>query len=443
MKIFGNHDERTIRQLQTCLNTSEGSEGVLCADAHLGYSMPIGGVVSYVGDISPSGVGFDIACGNMAVKTPIKATDLKESDWKNVAREINRRVSFGVGQKNGQKITDHAVFDRIAHSPVVEQRDLLPLAQSQLGTVGSGNHYVDVLIDTDGFVWVANHFGSRGFGHKTATGFMNLGLGRAWVEGSGQGEMDSPPILLPLSSPLGQDYLEAMKIAGEYAYAGREWVVFEVLQILGIGNTGQLLDSVHNHHNFAWMEQGRMVVRKGATPLFPDQRGFVGGSMGGRCAIIKGLDTPLAKEALFSAPHGAGRVLSRTQAAGKIKKKRVWQCSRRECEYFSILTISAKDFKRGGHGELPICPHCQQGKMRQHFVEIRKSAGVVDWDWWKQQLQKSGIILVGGGADEAPQCYRKLEDVLEQHKEHVRVETWMTPKIVVMAGSDTYDPYKD
>src|SRR6185436_6258994 len=106
-------------------------------------------------------------------------------------------------------------------------------AMDQLGTVGSGNHYVDILQDEAGVLWVACHFGSRGFGHKTATGFLNLAHGGAFSDRGGDGEMDSPPVLLPTSKPLGSDYIQAMTIAGEYAYAGREAVVAKVLGILG------------------------------------------------------------------------------------------------------------------------------------------------------------------------------------------------------------------
>src|SRR5437588_8838393 len=132
------------------------------------------------------------------------------------------------------------------------------------------------------------HFGSRGFGNRTATGFMRIAWGGTFDAGAGRpgpfgpgakssgpgGAMESPPLLLPAAAPRGQDYLEAMAIAGEYAYAGREAVVDRVRRVLG----ADITDSVHNHHNFAWKEQhdgeSVIVVRKGATPAFPGQRGF-------------------------------------------------------------------------------------------------------------------------------------------------------------------------
>jgi tRNA-splicing ligase RtcB (3'-phosphate/5'-hydroxy nucleic acid ligase) len=252
MKIFGEHDAATIGQLRRCAAAETGAPAVLCADGHLGYSMPIGGVVGYREHISPSGVGYDIACGNLAVQTPMRAADLTTSEYEGIADRIKRRVSFGMGRSNQEPIRDHPVFDAIARSPVKDQRKLLGLARQQLGTVGGGNHYVDVLEDEAGLLWVGVHFGSRGFGHKTATGFLNLAGGRPFESRSREGsDMHAPPSLLRLTMPTAQDYIAAMTIAGDYAYAGREAVVETVLDILGTEAT----DRVHNHHNFAWEER--------------------------------------------------------------------------------------------------------------------------------------------------------------------------------------------
>ncbi len=233
-EIFGQHDEATIQQLKRCAAAEDGAPAVLCADGHLGYSMPIGGVVAYRDHVSPSGVGYDIACGNLAVRTTLRAADMTPHEYERLADAIARRVSFGMGRRNAEPIREHPVFDAIAASPVDGQRRLLGLARGQLGTVGGGNHYVDVLEDQDGLLWVGVHFGSRGFGHKTATGFLNIAAGRPFESQSRQGaDMHAPPTLLPLARPSGQDYVAAMQIAGDYAYAGREAVVATVLDILG------------------------------------------------------------------------------------------------------------------------------------------------------------------------------------------------------------------
>jgi tRNA-splicing ligase RtcB len=393
--IFGTHEEATVAQLERCTAAEPGARGVLCADGHLGYSMPIGGVVGYHDFISPSGVGYDIGCGNLAARTTLRAAEV--DDFNRIAREIQRRVSFGIGRKNEHPIGDHPVFERMARSPVRGQRGLLDLAREQLGTVGGGNHYVDLLEDEDGWLWIGVHFGSRGFGHKTATGFMRIAQGGTWESGRGEGHMESPPLLLPLSSPSGQDYFEAMTIAGEYAYAGREAVVERVRAILG----ATITDTVHNHHNFAWQErhgsEPLVVVRKGATPAFPGQRGFVGGSMGDISVILEGVESPQSEAALYSTVHGAGRVMSRSQAAGKMNRR--------------------------------------TGRVLR--------PGLVNWPNALQKVRDAGVVLKGGGPDEAPEVYRPLESVLTAHAGTVRILHRLRPKVVVMAGANEFDPYKD
>ena len=385
MKIFGDHDEATIQQLKRCAAVERDAPAVLCADGHLGYSMPIGGVVGYRDHVSPSGVGYDIACGNLAIRTNLRAADLGPPEFARVANEIQRRISFGMGRHNDEPVRDHAVFDAIAHSSVAGQRRLLGLACQQLGTVGGGNHYVDVLDDEAGHVWVGIHFGSRGFGHKTATGFLNVAAGRAFDAHTREGaDMHAAPSLLPLAAPSGQDYIAAMTIAGEYAYAGREAVGSTVLHILGAHET----DRVHNHHNFAWKERHGgdeyWVVRKGATPAFPGQRGFIGGSMDDIAVIVHGVESPESAAALYSTVHGAGRVMSRRQAKKAVNFRSV------------------------------------QDRLRAH-----------------------GTVLRGAGADEAPEVYRKLEDVLAPHAATIEIEHTLRPRIVVMAGPQERDPYRD
>src|SRR5687768_7381212 len=138
-RIFGEHDEKTIQQLNRCMQAGSAAKGVLCADGHLGYAHPIGGVVAYEEHISISGVGFDIACGNMAVRLDIRYEDIASQAGR-ILSDIGRAISFGVGQKNAVKV-DHELFD----SPLWYEagvRDLKKMASEQLGTVGSGNHYV-------------------------------------------------------------------------------------------------------------------------------------------------------------------------------------------------------------------------------------------------------------------------------------------------------------
>jgi tRNA-splicing ligase RtcB len=391
---FGDVEAASLRQLERCLDASgESSRGVLCADHHRGYSMPIGGVVASDRVVMPAGVGYDIGCGNCAAQTAIKAADI---DVGKVMDEIWRTISFGMGRKNDERV-DHAVLDAIAGSPVAGQRKQLANARAQLGTVGGGNHYVDLFEDrADGSLWVGVHFGSRGLGHKTASGFLSLASGRSWDDRPSDG-MDAPPATIALGTPLADDYLAAMNIAGDYAYAGRDWVVDRVMRILQTS----AVQRVHNHHNFAWWEEhdGRkmLVIRKGATPAFPGQQGFIGGSMGDDAVIVEGVDSAASKAALYSTVHGAGRVMSRTQAAGKFNRRTGRQTSR----------------------------------------------GLVNWPQWQERLQAQGITLRGGGPDEAPECYKRLPEVLAAHEGTIRVLHTLRPIGVAMAGKDTFDPYKD
>ena len=400
LTIFGKEiiDEKSITQIKNCFGPDDIA--VLTADAHYGYGHPIGGAVAYKDKISLSGVGFDIACGNKAVRTNIKASDININK---VMDEIYRRISFGVGRTNNEPI-DHPVFDKISKADFSPQRKMLDLAVEQLGTVGAGNHFVDLFEGDEGFIWIGVHFGSRGFGHKTTTGFIALNQNKGFFEHAKEGGMDSKPILFDIDTGIGQDYISAMNLAGEYAYAGRDVVVDKVLEILGDSKT---TFEVHNHHNFAWQEEhfgeNYWVVRKGCTPAFPGQMGFIGANMEDNSVIIKGKDTPLSREGLFSTVHGAGRVMSRRQAAGKVK----WM--------------------RGKDG-------------RKRPTQVSK--GAIDFNEVKARL-KNKVALRGAGADEAPEAYKDLEEVLAYQGETIEVLHRLRPIGVAMAGEGIVDPYRD
>lgn len=194
-----------------------------------------------------------------------------------------------------------------------KRASLLEKAREQLGTVGSGNHYVDVFGDrADGSIWVGVHFGSRGLGHTIASGFLALAANAKWGE-----RVKESDELLDLGTPMGQDYWSLMSLAGEYAYAGR----------------------------------------------------FIGGSMGDDAVIVQGAkNDPDQAKALYSTVHGAGRVMSRTQARGKLK----------------------------GWGR------------RARIV----SPGLISQEMLDSWIEERGVILRGGGLDEAPQAYRRLPEVL-------------------------------
>ena len=393
--VVGQHQENTLDQLRDV--ASRAVCAALMADGHLGYIMPVGGVAAYRRQVSVAGVGFDIACGNAAIRTDLDARDLM-ADRERLADEIASTIAFGVGRSN--RADDAPVDDPLFDAPEwgalpagVNVHNLKGKARSQLGTVGSGNHYVDVFADDLGRVWVGVHFGSRGLGHTVASGFMAVARGDAWDQRGVETET-----LLSLDTPLGQGYWAMMQLAGRYAYVGREWVTRKVVALLG----GRECELVHNHHNFAWEEthhgESLVVVRKGATPAFPGQRGFVGGSMGDHSVILRGAESSDRQaDLLYSTVHGAGRVMSRTEAAGKRHRKTG-----------AVL---------------------RPGKVTPDMM--------ADW------LTKSDVVLRGGGLDESPHAYRRLPDVLAEQGETITIERVLTPLIVVMAGANEFDPYKD
>src|SRR5262249_41919053 len=164
VKTFGSVDDRSLAQLERCMRAGDAELGVLCADHHPGYSQPIGGGIAYEGYISPSGVGYDIGCGNKAALTDLTRGDLHAlGGVEKIMGEITRRISFGMGVPATER-SDHPVLDRIRSADFAPQRKLAHLAESQLGTVGSGNHYVNLMEDEQNRIWVGVHFGSRGFG---------------------------------------------------------------------------------------------------------------------------------------------------------------------------------------------------------------------------------------------------------------------------------------
>jgi tRNA-splicing ligase RtcB (3'-phosphate/5'-hydroxy nucleic acid ligase) len=385
VKIYGEHDERTLKQMDRCMQVGSAVRGVLCADGHLGYAHPIGGVVAYEEHISISGVGFDIACGNMAVKLDARFADIAPKA-RTILDDVGRSISFGIGQRNAVTV-DHELFD----SPLwgdAGVTQLKQMARNQLGTVGSGNHYVDLFEDEAGLVWIGVHFGSRGLGHKITAKHLE------WAGAKDGMEVD--PAVVAADSDIGRSYIAGVALGGLYAYAGREWVVERVRRIIG----ASVLDTVHNHHNFAWRERhddrDLWVVRKGATPAFPGQRGFVGGSMGDNAVVLEGVESAAAAQSLYSTVHGAGRLFGRVDAKGKKNKRGEW--------------IKPPRFNRE------------------------------EMDVW---LRERGVLLRGGDVDESPMVYRRLPNVLKEHEDSIRVLHTLRPFAVAMAGEGEFDPYKD
>lgn len=382
-------DLGALEQIERARETCEFA--ALMADHHKGYGVPIGGVVASQVSVSPTAVGYDIACGNLAARVDVDASKVR-SNIGRIMDEIASKISFGIGRSSGWDV-EHALFDSPLWNelPAFQQtskgRTMKDVAQFQLGTVGSGNHYVDLFVDEKDRVWIGVHFGSRGFGHKTATWFLDAA--------NASENMDAAPVWLAARSDLGEQYIKALDLAGQYAYAGREAVVDKVAEILD----AEIVETVHNHHNFAWLEKHNgldyWVCRKGATPAQPGQRGFIGGSMGDNAVIVEGIESPESRELFYSTVHGAGRVMSRTQATGKSR----W------------------------------------GKV--------KGEGRISKESMMEWVRSKGVELRGADVDEAPQAYKRLDEVLPQQGATIRVLHTLRPIGVAMAGDDVVDPYKD
>ena len=257
-------------------------------------------------------------------------------------------------------------------------------------------------------MWVGVHFGSRGFGHKTATIFLALAEGLPFDARASEGGWTRRPSLLPRglrarrrlrrgddSSPAATPTPAATSSARRCCAHPRR----------------RAAEEVHNHHNYAWREEHggetAWVVRKGATPAFPGQRGFVGATMGEPAVILEGVESDTAREALYSTVHGAGRAMSRRQAAGKPR-----------------TVEHARSTRRATRTCLP---------QQRTQDRIRR----IDFDAVRAELAAQGIELRGGAADEAPGAYKRLADVLAHHAGTVRVLHTLRPLGVAMAGADT------
>ncbi len=405
--VWGDPLDNAVAQIVNC--AQEADAVALMADHHLGYTVPIGGVVAYENKLNPAGVGFDIACGNKAVRLDIPAMEVKRH-IERIMDDIWETISFGIGRKNKDRV-DHPLFDDDPAWYLPVAREHKKMAAEQLGTVGSGNHYVDIFEDELGRTWLGVHFGSRGLGHRLAKFFMEAAdrqrgtLRQTAPASSGRPRRSRRsatkgiPSLLEVDSTLGQEYLACMELAGRYAYAGRDWVCSRVASLLG----ANIVEEIHNHHNFAWQEDhdGRSlwVTRKGATPAFPGQKGFVGGSMGDISVVLEGVDSEESRLALYSTVHGAGRLMSRTQAAGRFR----WRNRRK--------------------------------------VQVKR--GQISRNQMLDSIRNIGVTLRGAGTDEAPQVYKRLPEVLAHHNPTIRILHTLTPLGVAMAGEDEYDPYRD
>lgn len=378
--IFGAEfiEEGALLQISQAAKLPISVAGALMPDAHHGYGLPIGGVLATENAVIPFGVGVDIGCRMCLSVFDIDPKDLefRESYY---TRELNDATLFGAGQKF-KKRTDHEVLYRSEFNEIGILRALRDKAASQLGTSGSGNHFVEfgvVEIDKHDeklnlpagkFLGLLSHSGSRAIGANVANHFTKIAKSKRHLPGEA-----ANLAWFNLDEEEGIEYWLSMNLAGDYASACHHVIHDKIAKQLG----RQPLAMVENHHNFAWKEifEGREVIvhRKGATPAGKDVMGIIPGSMTAPGFIVKGKGE---NASINSASHGAGRKMSRTAA---------------------LKNITANSLK--------------------------------------DELSKHGVKLIGGGLDEAPFAYKDIHTVMNAQKNLVETLGLFYPKIVKMDGT--------
>jgi len=376
-QIYGENeiDDKAKFQLYDALKLPISVQGALMPDAHMGYGLPIGGVLATDNAVIPYGVGVDIGCRMSLSIYPIRASFLKGRSHQ-LVNILSEHTKFGMYETH-QKKGDHDVFSRSEFQDIPLLKRLKTKAYKQLGTSGGGNHFVEFGVvtitdennewglDLGEYVGVLAHSGSRGLGANIAKHYTYLATKQTPLPKQVQ-----HLAWLDLDTHDGQEYWLAMNLAGDYAKACHDDIHRRIAKLLGI----RPIAKIENHHNFAWKEMvngvERVVHRKGATPAKKGELGIIPGSMTAPGFIVRGLGNAAS---LNSASHGAGRLHSR-----------------RKCKQF----FTKSDIKK--------------------------------------ELKVKDVKLIGGGVDESPMAYKDIERVMANQLELVEIVGTFTPKIVRM-----------
>jgi len=287
----------------------------LMPDAHLGYGMPIGGVMATRGVVSPNCVGVDIGCGMLACRTSLDHLDLK--DIKTIMGEIRRAIPVGFNHRQ-KPVPVSAMPKCTLHEDTIVMRQF-QAARSQLGTLGGGNHFIEIQQGSDGHVWLMIHSGSRNLGFKVAKHYNDKAkeLNARWFS-----SVDTKWDLafLPFTEELAQWYMAEMNYCVRFALANREMMMREIMVIVAVVSGSVVFnDPINIAHNYAQMENhfGHNVVvhRKGATSARKGELGIIPGSQGTPSYIVRGLGNP---QSFSSCSHGAGRTMGRKQAKREL-----------------------------------------------------------------------------------------------------------------------------
>ncbi|HWP39321.1 MAG TPA: RtcB family protein [Tepidisphaeraceae bacterium] len=374
-KVWGqNPDPDSLAQMDAAMRLPVSVRGALMPDAHVGYGLPIGGVLATENAIIPYAVGVDIACRMKLSVFDIPADQIQRLH-DTLVRALQRETRFGVGAEFSKPLEHQVLDEDWSITPITRQ--VFPKARAQLGTSGSGNHFVEFGILTldkpelglqpGQYLALLSHSGSRGAGAEVARYYSQLAM---------QLHPELPQKLrhlawLDLNSEPGQEYFAAMNLMGKYASANHALIHERIARAIG----AQVIAGVENHHNFAWKEthDGRELIvhRKGATPAAAGVLGVIPGSMASPAFIVRGKGNP---QSLNSAAHGAGRQISRAAA-------------------------------------------------KQTFR----------WSQVKPVLEQANVQLLSAGLDEVPLAYKDIHEVMAAQSDLVEVVARFDPRIVKMA----------
>jgi tRNA-splicing ligase RtcB len=375
-------DSNSLQQIRNACRLPVSRAAALMPDAHSGYGLPIGGVLGCENAIIPYGVGVDIACRMKMTITDLSVETLTQNDpakCRELDRALEKGTLFGTGKKF-KRPHQHEVLDEDWTVTAIT-REMKDRAVGQLGTSGSGNHFVewgvvtlpqkDLGLDAGQYVALLSHSGSRGPGAMTCKRYTDIArkLAPSKIK-------DDPQLRhlcwLDMDSQEGQEYWLAMNLMGRFASANHHVIHKNVTKLAG----AQSLATIENHHNFAWKEehngQEMYVHRKGATPAGKGDLGVIPGNMADSCFVVRGKGNA---GSLDSASHGAGRRMSRTKA-------------------------------------------------KQEF----------NWGEWKDHLKEKNVRLLAGGLDEVPGAYKNIHDVMAAQTDLVEIVAEFMPRIVMMCG---------
>jgi tRNA-splicing ligase RtcB (3'-phosphate/5'-hydroxy nucleic acid ligase) len=379
-RIWGREsiDQSSLAQMDHAMQLLVSVAGALMPDAHVGYGLPIGGVLATENAVIPYAVGVDIACRMRLSVYDVSPYLLgqKKGLFENALRN---QTAFGMGTEwKGREKPDHEVLDDPVWQATRLLKSLQNTAARQLGTSGTGNHFVEwglfslneplLGLQTGQYLALLSHSGSRGVGFKIADRYSKLAMEK-------HPDLDKSIrylAWLSLDSEEGQEYWLSMELAGRFAAASHFIIHRRVAEAVGL----EEVYVVENHHNFAWrhtLSDGKSAIvhRKGATPAGKGVLGVIPGSMGDPGYVVRGLGV---SESLDSASHGAGRLMSRKAALDSISR-------------------SARD----------------------------------------AYLNERGVTLLGGGLDESPQAYKPIDQVIASEMDLVEVIGKFSPRIVRMA----------